>query len=441
MRVSIARIRLYLKTGKTLSDGSHPIMLMCSFQGRKEVSTCYSCDVKHWDKKGECVKKGYPNWVMINYEINRLKQEAVDRRNTYERLGEVYTPQMVLCPRKVLSAVRNDLNGLIRDYIDEKGLMNKTIEKWWVVYRSLVRFNGRDLIVNEIDESFCRRYARWLKSEGLSDGSVRSYLGKVGAICHYAISKGLMSVYPFATWKYHLSYRESKSELYIHHRSMDVMMQMFIDEVIERNGERWSYREGVTEKLLDIHSELYSHYLYLITYWLCGLAPVDVSLLKKKGIKTTSVRGKGYYVIDGRRSKTSMPYHMLIPIGCIESNVLIKTMLMFNDGTEYFLPTLKDFHSKDVRKRVNNLYTYHSGHLVAWFQKVNEEIVRRNMENGDDIELINLDCRYYSARHSYIMSMVQKPNVNLMKIATVTGKSVTTLHQYLTYLNDLDLAD
>lgn len=293
MRVSIARIRLYLKTGKTLADGTHPIMLMCSFNGRKEVSTCYSCDVKHWDKKSECVKKGFPNWVVINHEINKLKQEAILRRAEYERLQEVYTPSMILCPRKSLSAVRNDLNGLIREYIDEKHLMNKTVEKWWVVYRSLVRFSGNEkLVVNELDESFCRRYASYLESEGLGVGSIRSYLGKIGAICHYAISKGLMTSYPFSGWKYHLSYRESKSELYINHRSMDVMLSMFLDEVIERteNG-MWHYRDNVLDELMDIHSSVYAHYLFVVGYYMKGLSPVDLSLLKKVDLKVLEIRG------------------------------------------------------------------------------------------------------------------------------------------------------
>ena len=91
MKVSIARIRLFLKEGKTLSDGSHPIMLMCSFNGKCTRSTHYSCSVRYWDKKGECVKKGYPNWVMINAELSRLKSEAIAVRNGFEQRGEHYT--------------------------------------------------------------------------------------------------------------------------------------------------------------------------------------------------------------------------------------------------------------------------------------------------------------------------------------------------------------
>ena len=442
MKVSIAVIKLVLRTNKVLADGSHPIMLRVSFNGMKERSTGYSCDVKHWSKKDECVKKGFPNYAIINHEIQKMKNEAIERRNEFERLGVVYTPSMVLAREDVKNNVTNSIKSLIQRYIDEKGLQPKTIEKWHIIKRSLCKFSSDDLIVDEINEAFCRRYCAWLEKRGLSNGSIRSYMSKVVCILHYAVSLGLISKYPLDGWKYHKTYRESKSELYIHSRSMDVMMQMFLDEVIIRNGNRWKYRDGVVEQLMDIHSELYSHYLYCLGYYLCGLAPSDISLLKKKDLKVVMVKDKNYYAIDGFRSKTGMPFRIRLHQNCVESNVLIRTMLMFNDG-EYFLPTLKDYVGKDVKKRVNNLYTYHGDNLVKWFQKVNEEIVRRNVENEhiDDIPLINLECRYYSYRHSYLMAQIQKPNVNLLKLATVTGKALTSLHQYLSYLNDLDLVE
>lgn len=439
-KVSIAVIRLYLKTSKVLSDGSNPIMLMCSFNGRKEISTGFSCTQKYWDKKSECVKRGFSNYVMINHEINKLKNEAIERRNEYERLGESYTPSMILSPRKQLSAVTNDLKGLIGRYIDEKGLESRTIEKWWIVYRNVTKYYGREVYVNEIDESFCRKYGRWLEGNGYHHGSIRSYLAKVGAICHYAIGLGLMSKHPFDNWAYHKDYRDSKSELYIHSKTLDVMMEMFLDEVIERDGNLWKYKEGSVEQLMDIYSELYAHYLYMIGIWLKGIAPLDISLLKKKDIKVIMINNINCYAIDGRRSKTGMLYKIRVKQNCVESNVLIRTMLMFNDGTDYFLPTLKGF-TGNLKKRVNNLYTHHGNHLVEWFQKVNEEIAKRNVENEhvDDIPLIDLSARYYSYRHSFIMKELQKPNVNLLALAQSVGKSPTTLHQYISMLGDIDL--
>lgn len=438
MKISVARIRLYLKEGKKLSDGSHPIMLMVSFNGRKEISTGYSCTVRYWDKKSECIKRGFSNFVIINQTLKKMKDDAISKRDKYIAEGVIYTPQMILDRSGENNALTNDLKSVIEHYIDERGIEAKTIEKWWVVYRSVIKYVGRNVLVSEIDESFCRRYARWMENEGLSNGSIRSYLGKVGAICHYAIVKGLMTEYPFDGWKYHQDYKESKSELYIHSRSMGVMIEMFLDEVIEYTSEtRWRYRDGVIEKLLDIHSDVYAHYLYVVGYYMKGIAPSDISLLKKVDIKLLEVKGISCYAIDGHREKTSQPFKIRLRVNDILSNVLIRTMLMYNEG-EYFLPTLNGF-AGDKKKRVNNLYTYHSGHLVEWFQRCNEEIVRRNVAGGDSIPLIDLSCRYYSYRHSYIQSEIQKPNVNLLKIATATGKSVRTLHQYISLLQDEDL--
>lgn len=440
MKVGIAVIKLVLRTNKVLADGSHPIMLRVSFNGMKERSSGYSCIEKYWDKKNECVKKGYPNFVMVNHELKRIKDEAIARRDGFIARNEVYSPAMIVAREEVRNAVTNDFKGLIQRYIDEKGLENKTIEKWNIIKRSVIRFAQRDILVNEIDEAFCRKYCRWLEGNGLASGSIKSYMGKVVALLHYAKAKGLIDEYPLENWKYHKDYREAKSELYIHSRTLEVMFELFFDEVIERNenGSMWHYRDGVIEKLMDIHSELYSHYLYIVGIWMKGIAPVDISLLKKRDIKVVEIKGNSYYAIDGHREKTGMLYKVRCLQSCVESNVLIRTMLMFNDG-EYFLPTLKGYVGKDIKKRVNNIYSYHSKHLVDWFQRINEEIARRNVMNEDNIPLIDLDCRYYSYRHSYIMKELQKPTVNLLALAQTVGKSATTLHQYISLLGDVDL--
>lgn len=86
----MARINLVLKTSKVLSDGSSPILLMVAFNGKSTRSTGYSCTPKYWDKRGQCVKKGYSNYVMINHAIQQMKNEAIERMNEYERLGEVH---------------------------------------------------------------------------------------------------------------------------------------------------------------------------------------------------------------------------------------------------------------------------------------------------------------------------------------------------------------
>lgn len=445
MKVSIAVIKLVLRTNKVLSDGTHPIMLRCSFNGMKERSTGYSCTVRYWDKKSECIKKGYPNYIAINDELAKLKNDAINRRNDYIRSDSVYTPGMVLGIDSsnnnviVRNVITNNVCNLIERYIDEKGLSYKTIERWNIVKRSLIEYHGNDLIIDEVNEAFCRRYCKWLEGKGLVSGSIRTYMSKVVAILHYAVSLGLLSKYPLDGWKYIRYYRESKNDLYIHSRTLDVMMELFINECIVIDGDSWVYRDGIIEKLVDVHSELFSHYLYMVGIWLKGLAPTDISFLKKSDIRVIMVKDRNYYAIDGYRNKTKMPYKIRLLQNCIESDVLIRTMLMFNVGTDYLLPVLKGFHGSNAKKKVNDVYYSHGENLSNWFRLVNAEIIRRNVESGDNIPLIDLDCRYYSYRHSYIMKEIQRPNVNLLKIATETGKAISSLHQYISYLNDDDL--
>lgn len=438
MRTNVAVIKLVLRTNKTLSTGEHPIMLRCSWKGMKEVSTGYSCLVRYWSVKDERIKKGYPNYLMINSYIQGLKNNAIALRDKYIASQTVYTPSMILCPPDENKTIVGDLYSLIQRYIDERGLQSRTIEKWWIVYRSLKRYTDRELIINELNESFCRGYCLWLEENGLSSGSIRSYFGKVVCLLHYAVSLGLLNDYPLKGFAYHKRYRECKSELYIHSSSMDVMIEMFLDRIINRiaNG-KYSFKDDMVNKLMDIHSYEYGVYLYIIGYVMGGIAPVDISLLKREDIKMMVIKGIGCYGIDGMRSKTGMVYKLRLRRDDIINRVLIDIMLLFNTG-EYFLPTLNGF-SGNIKKRVNNIYCYHSSHLVDWFKEVNGEIVKRNVENGCDIPLIDLDCRYYSYRHSRIMAEIQRPNVNLLRIATMTGKSIKTLHQYISLLGDEDL--
>lgn len=445
MKVSIAVIKLVLRTNKVLSDGTHPIMLRCSFNGMKERSTGYSCTVRYWDKKSECIKKGYPNYIAINDELAKLKNDAINRRNDYIRSDSVYTPGMVLGIDSsnnnviVRNVITNNVCNLIERYIDEKGLSYKTIERWNIVKRSLIEYHGNDLIIDEVNEAFCRRYCKWLEGKGLVSGSIRTYMSKVVAILHYAVSLGLLSKYPLDGWKYIRYYRESKNDTYLHIRSIHFLFEMFLNEVIIRDGSMWSYRDGAIEKLLNIHSPLYALYLYCVGFYFKGLAPTDISFLKKSDVRVIMVKDRNYYAIDGHRNKTGVLYRIRLEQNCIESDVLIKTMLMFNVGTDYLFPTLKGFHGSNAKKKVNDVYYSHGENLSNWFRACNEIIIKHNIETNDNAPLIDLNAKFYSYRHSYIQGEIQKPNVNLLKIATETGKSLTSLHQYLTYLQDDDL--
>jgi hypothetical protein len=442
MKVSIARIRLYLKEGKTLADKSNPIMLMCSFNGRKEISTGYSCIPKYWDKKSECVKKGYPNYVMINHSIQQLKNEAIERRNEYERLGEPYTPQMILSPRKSLSAVTNDLKTLILNYISEKGLKEKTAYNWKYTFNLISEFDNEKVIVNELRLDYVKRFIKWMQvDKKLSDGVIKMILSKVAAICNYAIGKGLMNGddYPFKEWKYSLKFKTASKLDYIHWKTLDVMKEMLLDDIIVRNGNLWSYRDEVLDKLMDKNSALFARYLFMSMVLWQGLAQVDLCQIRKENIEVKTINNSDYYCWDGKRSKTLKSVKVRIPCHTVYTEVMVKTMLMFNNS-EWFLPVLNGLSietDENLRKhRISNTMFILSPKLKEWFKRVNEEVVRRNVENKSDIPLIDVDkCTYYSSRHAFAMAYMSKGG-SPMALATLLGRSASSLAQYIKELSE-----
>lgn len=438
MKVQIAVIKLVLRTNKVLSDGSHPIMLRVSFNGMKEKSTGYSCPLNQWDKKNECIKKGYPNYTQINLQLRKFKNEAIEKRDRFIALGEDYTPQMILSKGEEKKVVRNDVWGLIEAYIHDRAIEGGTKYQWIAMYGHLLKFVGKkSILINEIDSGLVRRFAKYLEGF-LSSATIRKYLTKLKALCTYCEGKGIINEEPFKDWKFWKEYKDGKNELYINGKTMDLMIELFIDSIIIRkSNDNWTYRDGVIEELLDIKSDLYARYLFIIGYYLCGLAPLDVSLLEKSSIKSVSIADSFYYAIDGLRTKTKQPFKIRLPQNTLLSNVLIRTMLMFNEG-KYFLPTMNGFRGDNYKARVSSVYTHNTEKLLDWFREINEIIAKRNYE-GNSYEFIDLNCRYYAYRHSYIMAEIQKPNVNLLKLATQTGKSVATLHQYLALLNDVNL--
>ena len=197
MKTSSAIIKLVLRTNKVLSDGSHPIMLRCQFNGRKEISTGCSCTVKYWDSKKECVRKGYQNYATINELIHRLKSEAIDIRNKYEVEGKAYTPAMIL-QRKEVAPV-GDIETLIKRYTAP--LAPGTVKVWKSFLKS---FKGYTDVKNieEVTVDIIKGYGKYLERSGMKQSTIKMTLSKLAALCRYAAEEGIIKESPFKRWNY-----------------------------------------------------------------------------------------------------------------------------------------------------------------------------------------------------------------------------------------------
>jgi hypothetical protein len=158
----------------------------------------------------------------------------------------------------------------------------------------------------------------------------------------------------------------------------------------------------------------------------------------KSDIDVKTINGSDYYCWDGKRSKTMKAVKVRIPCHTVYTEVMVKTMLMFNQG-EWLLPVLNglsiETNENSRKHRISNTLGVLSPKLKEWFQRVNEEVVKRNVNDGGDIPLIDMKCTFYSSRHSFAMMYMMKGG-SPMNLATLLGRSPNTLSQYIKELSE-----
>ena len=445
MKTTIATINLYLRTAKKLADGTYAIYLRCNFHGMYEVPTHYSVLEKYWDKKNQVVKKGYPNYTMINFEILKLKNKAIKRREDFIKNEFPYTPKMVLQDLHIdLSGNSNKCVDLIQRYLNEKALKKNTVNNWIYMRNLLVEFSNRDVIVNEVNVKFAKEFADFMLKKGISEGTSNTLCGKLSCLMNYSVKLGLVKDNPFKEWKYNKVLKQAHSIIYIHPKSLEVMKQMFLNDCCVINGKMWHYRDddNVVDQLINRRTKLFAKYLYLCGVLFNGLAPIDLCQIKRESIQIKTIKGKEYFAWDGKRQKTNVDVKVRIKKE-MYSNFMIETMRMFRNG-EYFLPVLDGAEKYSDDKKTNRIdKTLHDLHplLREWFGEVNQEIITRNVTNKSSIPLIDLKCTYYSYRHSFAMQYLINGG-NILKLATRLGRSVNTISAYVELLKEeTDLID
>lgn len=432
MKVSTATIRLMLRTSKVLADGTNPIYLRVNYNGMKEVSTGYSSIPRFWDKKNECIKKGYPNYQSINAVIQKMKSDAIERKNQFELKGIAYTPSMILEKDEIISA--DDFKGLISRYTVA---LSPTTKKVWKSFQNSILGYKKIDKIQEVTLEVVKGYAKHLEDSGMKVSTVKMTLSKLAALCKYAVEEGIIRDNPFKRFNINKKYKVTAKSEYIHYRSIEVMKEMFLNDVIIVNdGGGWYYRDDVFDKLIDRNSDLFARYFWLCGLLFQGLAPVDLCQIKVEDLVMKDINGESYYCWDGKRQKTRMNVKIRIKAHNKYSNVMIRTFLMLRTS-KYFLPILDGVEDDRlvIYKKVSNWLSNHIYKFREWIKVVNAEIIKRNVKNKDDIPLILENVSYYSYRHSYAQMYLAKGGSPLA-LATLLGRSVDTISTYIKELEE-----
>ena len=443
-RLSSASIRLVQKLNRQNASGEFPIYIVICWNGRVEKSTGVSCLVKYWDSKRELIKGSCPNAVVLNKTLLDIKNRCIERKNEYEFNQRKYTASMLLDDSIVqdLSANGNVYNQIYRMYIEEKGLKGNSIKLYDYTYNVLRKyFKKDDFLINDITLASIKKMINGL---GLGDNSIRGICGRVAAIWNYAIRKGIVEAddYPFKDWRYNKRFKKENRTYYIDSINLIKIRDYFISHCLDVDGELFSYKEGIIERLMKRSSKEFALMYFLMCYRLNGSSPIDVALLTSRNVSRVNVSGEDYWKVEFKRRKTD------IPVTCLLKRDII-TMVCFEHylgrcGGGYIYPVLKN---GIEGKQITNAMGKFCSEAVRWLREVsieiNEATVKSNVEKGVEEPLIDVDgiC-LYTARHSFANSYLSRPKASVAGLASLMARSPNTIATYIHQLKgDMEVAD
>lgn len=412
-------------------------MLRVSFNGTKELSTHCACKKSEWNSSTMTVKKSVPNSDVINSTIQGLLSRAISIRNDFEARQKPYTPSMVIeamTTEKV--SPRAGYEALIEEYIAERNLKVTTANGYAQSYCILKRYLGENFKLEDVTTSLVTKIVKEQVSKGITEGYMRGVVSRWKALHNYALEKG----YTKEPWRYKIKQLKMSSKMiYVHRDTVEVMKQYLTDKLIVRTQSGgWYYNDASVDEILDVKSTLFGLYFWLLIYLFQGMSPIDLAKIEVKNLKSIKVGDNDYWGYDTLRQKTSISVKVRIKRHNVYNDMMVNVMLFFRQGKKYLLPILDGVDATDdnaVRLKLNNI-TKLNKKLKDLFLVINDRIVKTNVENKENVPLIPSNTTFYTARHSYAMTYLKSPRSTPSAMATLLGRSINTLSQYITQLEE-----
>lgn len=436
-KLSTASIRLVQKMNRQMKDGSYPIYIVVCFCGRLEKSTGVSCLPKYWDSKREVIKAQCPNAPVLNKMLNDIKQRVISRKNEFEYNGKVYTPSLLLSDCVVdLSGRSNVFYDLMNRLIEERRLRDGTIRRYTYCYRKLCEYIGRrDFIVDELDLGLIKDFASWLERTNIKINTIKTLLGSIAAVWNYGIQKKVVSGdgYPFIEFKYTSKYKECPRDYFLMKSHIVRLKEYWLDLVIERHGNRWTYKEGALDRLHQRWTKEFGIMWFLLCFKLNGSSPCDVALIRPSDCKPIRIGGDDYWAIDICRRKTNRPVNIRWKRD-IFCQIALEHFLGYCDG-HFVYPIIYWNESLTERQLMEQSHKACTK-AIKWvrraYEEINGDIARSNAINGLNESCVDIQrVVMYTARHSFACQYLANPNASVSGLASLMARSPNTIATYV----------
>ena len=442
-KLSSASIRLVQKMNRQNKNLEFPIYIVVCFHGRVEKACGVSCLQKDWDSKREIVKRSCSNSVVLNKMLYDIKNRVIQRKNDFEFHGKVYTANMLL------EDYRIDYNGnsnVFRDVMNrlcnERRLKDKTKYSYIYCHRKLSEYCGKDdFLVDEVNLSFVKGFLSWCD---VSDETKRGICGSIASVWNYAISKDLVDSkdYPFKEWKFTQKLKPKGRDYFLDKSHIKKLMDYWLDLVVDRDGNRWSYKDGAWEKLGNRNSKEFGILWFLLMYKLNGSAPIEITKLKLSDCRRISINGEDYWAIDFKRQKSGTSVQVRWKRDMFAVIGLEHFMGRSTNG--YVYPIIMDADCEDYKMLKDSWHCSESA--IKWvrkaFEEINQKTIEKNVMEGSNEPLVECErVVMYTARHSFACHYLNSEGSTVAGLATLMARSPNTIAQYVHQLtNDEEIA-
>jgi integrase len=311
----------------------------------RQISTEYRISADQWDET---------NKIVLNYELQRKIQFDIDRLTRciqyFNESALAYTAEDVVEKYLVNKQKSTLFNYMPKMVIWRKRLGNiKTAEGYQCALNSFKRFRqNKDLMLYEIDSALMEEYQAWLKNNGIAPNTISFYMRKLRATYNQAVEEEL--IFDKKPFKRVFTGTEKTKK-----RALSLQELTKVKNV----------------DLSDNPSREFARDMFMLSFYLRGMAFVDLAFLKKSDLKGG--------VVTYRRHKTNQQ----IQVQWTDEMQQILEKYQTKEG-KYLLPIISA-DCDDERKVYTN-----RGHVVNYHLK----------KLGEQLS-ISLKFTFYTSRHSW----------------------------------------
>lgn len=429
---------------------------------RKYKGIGISCQKKDWnEKKGE-VRATHPNAVNINTLIRSEKKKAEEVVLTLEKSGVVYSAQSIIKATARTAVTNKTLYTLFEEriaFFKEKAEQYNTSTGYTTLLNIIKRYTDNvDVELIDVDSNWIRDFEAHLRTK-YKDTSIKKFFDCLKAAFNYAVSKNYITKSPLENYTHirKLDTRTKKRALSF--PEITKLQKYYIDtygikgdkttdlEVCKKHYWNKKFKRRGTTKLTPIDAEQLSLAMFLCSYFMQGLALVDMANLKWKDLQDFEVVDKkkfmsdvalhgleyaqehkvttDYYKIEVARAKTNHPVRIIVEVGVLFPFIMpfttsLKDMTEEEQDDTYVFP---------IYSKLDDTPSKKFGRMTYATYLINNNIKRV----GDKLGIKGIT--FYSARHSYASNLYHN-NVPIGLIAQNMGRNPAEIETYLKEFED-----